>query len=196
MGIYLNRATGFNLPPFWLNRPVKALPPEAAGESLPSNVRPPELAEEHSTYFGNLWQDKVSLKFRSEREWWSLPLDPVISVSGKNIIVRRNVAKTNFGSDRRGSVKEQWSGGDYEVNIAGSLTNRDMDIPETELKKLKIYCEAKEPVEVRSRLLEIFGVRYMVIEDYTLPFTKGIENQMYTIKAYSDDIFNDLLIKN
>jgi hypothetical protein len=35
----------------------------------------------------------------------------------------------------------------------------------------------------------------MAIEDYALPFTKGVENQMYTIKAYSDDMF-DLLVKD
>jgi hypothetical protein len=41
----------------------------------------------------------------------------------------------------------------------------------------------------------IFNIERLVIEDFSLPFTKGVENQMYTIKAYSDDLF-DLLISS
>ncbi len=36
----------------------------------------------------------------------------------------------------------------------------------------------------------------MAIESYELPFTKGIENQMFTIKGYSDEIdYDDLFIE-
>jgi hypothetical protein len=38
-------------------------------------------------------------------------------------------------------------------------------------------------------------VQSIVNENFELPHTKGVENQAYQIKAYSDDVF-DLLIDN
>ena len=183
--IYLNIATGFNLPPYWLNRPVKVLDPETASGT--------ELSE----YLGNLYQCPVRIKWADESDsnWWTLPFDPVVSVAGKNIIVRRNVLKQNNDDNtRRGSIKEVWSQDDYEVNIAGVLMGENGELPENDLRKLRRYCEARKVIEVESDLFCLFNINRLAIESFELPFTKGVENQMYTIKAYSDDVF-DLLVK-
>jgi hypothetical protein len=181
--MYIDFALGFNLPPFWLNRPVTVL-----GVDKDSDFDDP------AEYLGNLYQDSVRLRYEDDLEWWTLPLDPVISISGKNIIVRRDVLKKNNEDlGVRGSIKEIWSQDDYEVNIAGVLIGKD-ELPEFQLRKLRDFCESRRIVEVESKLFSIFNINRLAIEEYSFPFTKGIENQMYTIKAYSDDVF-DLIIK-
>ena len=180
--IYLNVATGFNLPPFWLNRPVHVLDPQTADST--------ELSE----YLGNLYQCPLEIKWENESEWWRLPFDPVISISGKNIIVRRNVLKQPLGTGtRRGTVKEAWSQDDYEVNIAGVFMGKDNELPENDLRKFRQYCEERKLIEVKNDLFTLFNIGFLAIESFDLPFTKGVENQMYTIRAFSDDNF-ELLV--
>jgi len=183
--IYLNIATGFNLPPYWMNRPVKVLNPETAD------------SKELSDYLGNLYQCPVRIKWEQESngDFWTLPFDPVVSVSGKNIIVRRNVLKQNNSDNtRRGSIKEAWSQDDYEVNIAGVLMGKDGEFPSEDLLRLRNYCEARKVIDVESDLFCLFNINRLAIESFELPYTKGNANQMYVIKAYSDDNF-ELLIK-
>lgn len=180
--IYLNIATGFNLPPYWLNRPVKVLNPATAS------------SKELGDYLGNLYQCPVRIKWENESIFWTLPFDPVVSISGKNIIVRRNVLKQNqHNNTRRGSIKEAWSQDDYEINIAGVLIGKNGEFPVEYLLKLRNYCEARKVIDVESDLFCLFNIGKLAIESFDLPFTKGIENQMYSLKAYSDDNFNLLV---
>ncbi|MDR3287080.1 MAG: DUF6046 domain-containing protein [Prevotellaceae bacterium] len=201
MGLNINFATGFELPPFWLqNKEVVRKLDEnsvfASHEYISRGIKDDNLKQE---LMGVRHFDKIEMKFENEpnldENWYTLPLDPVISVTGKNIIARRNVAKINEDTIRRGSVKEIWSQGDYEVNIAGVLIGSKNELPENDLRTLKNICEARQAISIKSRLLEVFGIFRITIEDFSFPFTKGLENQMYTIKAYSDDKF-DLLIKD
>ena len=205
----MNFATGFNFPPFWLDRPTRVPPADRApdgenrpagavalsGESSPSDDVSRAAIDIDVPRLGNFFRDRIMLRLEDEAEWWSPLLDPIVSVSGKNTVVRRNVAKADAVAARRGSVKELWSVDDYEINIAGTLTNfAREELPDKDLKKLRDYCEAKRPVLIESRLLSLFGVRRIAIVEYSLPFTKGLENQSYALKAYSDDEF-DLLIE-
>jgi hypothetical protein len=197
MALYFNNALGFEIIPYWLQnkdmvRRVKGYEIRELDDicvpDIKNDIEPSEL-------LGVLHYDEVRIRWDEESEWWTLPLDPVISVTGKNSIVRRQVLKMDNTSDnRRGTVKELWSQDDYEVNIAGVLIG-DSVLPEDELRKLRGYLEARKVLNIESRLLGLFGVVRLAIEDYSLPFTKGMENQMYTIKGYSDDMF-DLLIKD
>jgi hypothetical protein len=53
---------------------------------------------------------------------------------------------------------------------------------------LREYLEAAESVHIVCDLLNnVFEITRIAIESYDFPFTKGIENQAFTIKAYSDD---------
>jgi len=176
--MYIDIATGFVAPPFWLNRPTGVL--KIDGDSVT------DAAE----YLGNLYQDSLRMRLESGSEWYTFPLDPVISVTCKNNIIRRNVLKVDVNAIRRGSIKEIWSQDDYEVNIAGLFTSEGGEgLPEADLRQLREFCEAREVLEVESVLFSIFGITRLAITDYSLPFTKGIENQQYTIKAYSDELF-------
>lgn len=175
------RASGYALPPFILNnaRIIDIINPGSLPEEM---LNVPAI-------------DPLRIKFEDETTWFQLPLDPVMSVSCKNIIVRRNVLKNSPSVLRRGTVKELWSQDDYEIEIAGLLQNTTEDVlPEDYLRRLRNYCEAGKIIEVQSTLLSIFNITRIVIEDYNFPHTRGMGNQMYAIKCYSDDNF-DLLIE-
>ncbi len=134
----------------------------------------------------------MKMKWASESSWWQLPIEPVVAISCSNEIAKRSVLKAGYAdADRRGTVKELWSQNDYDVNISGVLISDEANtLPESDLRRLRAYCEGRESVEVESALFTLFNIRRIAIEDYQFPFTKGMENQMYTIKATSDD-FDD-----
>lgn len=143
-------------------------------------------------------QCEVSLRPDGEKDWWVLPIEPVVNITGKNIIIKRNILKMGINDTlRRGSVKELWSQDDYQVTIAGVLKNDDdEDLPQEDWLRLKNICEKRAVVEVQSKIFTIFNITKIAIEDYEFPFTKGMNNQMYTIKAVSDDFdINQLMIE-
>ena len=128
------------------------------------------------------------LSFMIDGEEWRLPVDPLVSVSGKNVIKRRYVAK----SSNRGSIKECWSQDDYDVNISGVIIAEDAVKLAEHLSNLRKVCNMAESVEIVSEFLNnpsTFGINRIAIESYDFPFTKGLENQSFTIKAYSDDSY-------
>lgn len=147
---------------------------------------------------GNLYQCPLRLKRKSEPDtaFWTLPFDPVMSVSGGNNIVRTGVLKQdNANNERRGTIKEVWSQDDYTIQIAGLFMGNDQDdIPMDDLGKLRNLCEAREVIEVECDLLEIFNIRYIAIEKFEFAHTAGRQNQQFSITAYSDDDFS-LLVK-
>ena len=122
---------------------------------------------------------------------WLFPMEPMISVNGQNILVRRNVSKGKI----RGSIKERWTQDDYSVRIEGILMGMDGKYPEADVAKLRSFCEAGH-VKALNPLLEIFGISQLAIESWDIPFTSGTINQNYTIQAYSDDIYKLLLSRD
>lgn len=122
-------------------------------------------------------------------DWWLLPYEPIITVNGKNVIVKKQVAKGKV----RGSIKERWSQDDYQISINGILMNPEgPGYPDEDVKELKRLCEAAK-VQVMCPLFEIFGINQIVIESYDFPHTSGPNNQAYTIGASSDEIYKLLL---
>ena len=173
---------GTAVPPYWrqVEQQIASVPDDLKREAL----------------LGVDTQCPLSLKWADESEWWELPLEPVVTVRGRNEIVKRSVLKVKTGDkERRGTVKELWSQGDYEVSIAGVLMSGDgCELPETALRKLRGYCEGRESVEVLSPLLDIFGIRRLAIESFEFPHTAGMENQMYALTCSSDDFYKESLL--
>ena len=122
-------------------------------------------------------------------EEWLLPYEPIVKVSGKNVLVRKQVAKGKV----RGTIKERWSQDDYSVNISGIFMGSGA-YPYDDVKRIRELCEEAKLI-VRSPLLELFSISRIVIESYDIPFTAGLENQAYEISAFSDDIYKLLLRK-
>lgn len=122
-------------------------------------------------------------------EWWLLPYEPIVTINGKNVIVKKQVAKGRV----RGSIKERWSQDDYQISISGILVNPEgTGYPDEDVKQLRRLCEAAK-VQVMSPLLELFSIDQIVIESFDFPFTSGPNNQAYTIGASSDEIYKLLL---
>lgn len=66
----------------------------------------------------------LPLRFQLEEsgaEEWLFPMEPMISLNGQNILVRRNVSKGRI----KGSIKERWTQDDYSVRIEGILLGTD-----------------------------------------------------------------------
>lgn len=136
----------------------------------------------------------MPLRFQLEESGakeWLFPVEPMISLNGQNILVRRHVSKGTI----KGSIKERWTQDDYTVRIEGILMSRDGKYPDEDVATLKNFCEAGH-VKALCPLLEIFGISQLAIESWDIPFTTGLTNQNYTITAYSDDIYKLLLSRD
>lgn len=142
------------------------------------------------------------LKFSVDGQtWFLLPFEPLININGKNILIRRNVAKWNaeFSKNLKGSIKERWSQDDYEITITGALYGTELIgkpedcFPVRDFEKLKEFMTHSKEIYVSCFPLEKLGINKIAIEDFSWPFTKGENVQAYSIKAYSDDSYNLLL---
>ncbi len=133
----------------------------------------------------------LSFQLEESTEEWLFPLEPMISLNGQNVLVRRHVSKGTI----KGSIKERWTQDDYTVRIEGILMSREGKYPEEDVARLKDFCEAGH-VKALCPLLEIFGISQLAIESWDFPFTTGVTNQNYTITAYSDDIYKLLLSRD
>ena len=136
----------------------------------------------------------MPLRFQLEESGakeWLFPVEPMISLNGQNILVRRHVNKGTI----KGSIKERWTQDDYTVRIEGILMSRDGKYPDEDVATLKNFCEAGH-VKALCPLLDIFGISQLAIESWDIPFTTGLTNQNYTITAYSDDIYKLLLSRD
>lgn len=188
------RALGFAMPPL-IPIKTKVKVHGYAGNGDPLNQEISDAVESGRLVIGETyWQVPVRFRLESEPEkdgGLLLPLDPMVSVNGRNVITRRYVSK----SDRRGSIKERWSQDDWEITITGLITDDEYATTAQYMAELRRYCEAKESIHITCDLLNsYFDITRIAIETFDFPFTKGIENQQFTIKAYSDDLY-DLLIE-
>ena len=124
-------------------------------------------------------------------EEWLLPLEPMVSITGQNVVVKRHVSKGTL----KGSIKERWTQDDYSVKIEGLLMTADGSYPSSDVARLRQMCEAGQ-VTALSPLLELFGISRLVIERWDIPHTTGAGNQNYSIQAVSDDIYKLLLARD
>jgi hypothetical protein len=128
---------------------------------------------------------RLGLK-RDGSDLWTLPIEPIISVRGRNLIVRRNISKKKGV----GSVKELWSQDDYSISIRGIfISSVSGEFPESDLSTLKRLLEAKQSLVISCKLTDILGVTLVAVEDWELPETSGLENQYYRLSGYSDQDF-------
>ena len=121
-----------------------------------------------------------------ENPEWMFPIEPLISITGKNVIIKRNVSK----SERRGTVKERWAQDDFSINIQGKFVHPDLNIyPENDVQKFMYYVKQKRALNVKNELLAMLDIHQIVIENYSFPFSKGENIQNFSIDAFSDDLF-------
>lgn len=180
---------GSAVPPYWLFNPAQKTTLNRGAYSKTENVGEKFPWDEKSEFKNALDQPMVMpLRIRKhtdeETDWWLFPIEPTISITGKNTIVRRNVSKGKI----RGSIKERWSQDDYTVKINGVLFDpKRPDIyPKTQVRKLKEYCEHGK-LRILWPLNTIVDIDTLVVESFDFPFTNGEGNQAFSITAYSDN---------
>ncbi|MEI6683427.1 MAG: DUF6046 domain-containing protein [Bacteroidota bacterium] len=175
-------ATGYNLPPFFLQDMVVIMAYDKNDKSL--------------NYVGKTdsplkLQHQFPLTFKVKGlEDFTFPIDPIITMGFKNVITRRTVSK----GTKRGSIKERWTEDDVDITISGVFISEDGTYP-VEVDKLRAFFEQHTAIDVVCTLLNERNINQIAIESFELPFTKGKDNQAFQIKAFSDDVFQ-LLIEN
>lgn len=136
----------------------------------------------------NLCQDYLALRSEQGQEY-CFRLDPILAVGGKNIIARRYVAKGSL----QGTVKESWSQDDYDITISGVLIGDDAKDLNGQVQALQSMLVCGESLAVVNDLLnDGYGITRLVVDSFQFPHTKGLQNQAYTIKCYSDSSINIL----
>lgn len=187
------RVTGGKVPPYWLMGKTVLREVDNNDFSGLRGMTDEELEDiVRTNALGIPMVMPLSLRLDVEgAEEWLLPEEPMISITGQNIITRRHVSKGRL----RGSIKERWTQDDYTVKVEGLLLGRDGRYPKNDVERLRRYCEAGK-VKVLCPLLEIFGITQIAIESWDIPFTSGTTNQNYEITAYSDDIYKLLIARD
>lgn len=187
------RVTGGKVPPYWLMGKTVLREVDNNDFSELRGMTDEELEDiVRTNALGIPMVMPLSLRLDVEgAEEWLLPEEPMISITGQNIITRRHVSKGRL----RGSIKERWTQDDYTVKVEGLLLGRDGRYPKNDVERLRRYCEAGK-VKVLCPLLEIFGITQIAIESWDIPFTSGTTNQNYEITAYSDDIYKLLIARD
>lgn len=170
------------------------------------------VIEVNSEQYENLWQADapqseaqqffpLSLSIDKGETWFRLPYEPLISISGKNTIAKRKVAKWNADVSKQmtGTIKERWSQDDYEITITGALMgsiltgNVEDCFPRADFEKLRKVLTHSKEIEVACPIFELLGINKIAVDDFSFPFTKGENVQAYEIKACSDFSYNLLM---
>lgn len=123
-----------------------------------------------------------------ELDGFKFPLEPMVSVTGSNKIIRRHVAKAESG----GSIKERFSDDDFKIDIKGVLIGEN-SFPEQEMSQLISLCRKKSHIEAKSPMLSVYGITNIVIDSFEFPHTQGKQIQAFKLSAYSDELFDALL---
>lgn len=125
----------------------------------------------------------------TSNSWYQLPFEPMVSVTAKNNIVKRSIAKApNFV----GTVKEHWSQDDYQITITGILMGDEElgdfqnTYPREDVEAIRTHCTHPQGLEIRCDLLQLLGISNVVVEDFSFPFSKGENVQAFDIKCSSD----------
>lgn len=172
-------APGFNLPPYWLKDKVVVINYQKDSGDTAIEVRDNEFSgiRHHASL---TFKDPLLQPFK-------FPIDPFISLSFKNSITRRQVSK----GSTRGTIKERWTQDDVEITITGIFISDTIGTP-IEVDHLYEYYDLHKAIQVQCSILNnpSIGINHIVIESIDLPFTKGMNNQAFQIKAYSDDVFH------
>ena len=192
LGNILARTTGLKVPPYWLFNQTHVSAEDYRGYNELMKLSEAEMTEQiRSNALGVPMLMPLEIKKEGDSDYWLLPFEPLITITGKNIITKRHVSKGKI----RGSIKERWTQDDYQIQIQGIIINtKEKTYPSDEVQKLRKYCEAAK-WEVRCPLFEIFSIFQIVVEDYKFPFTSGLINQAYDLSCSSDDTYKLLLKK-
>lgn len=102
----------------------------------------------------------------------------------------KNIVKTALNG-RPGTVKEYISDGDYAITVEGMIVGEVPNVfPEDAVKRLTTFLDLPQSLEVGSRLLTLFGITKIVVNDYNFFEIEGTRNQVaFRLMMWSDTDF-------
>ncbi|MCX6232438.1 MAG: DUF6046 domain-containing protein [Bacteroidetes bacterium] len=111
-----------------------------------------------------------------------LPVEPMISLTSSKQIVKTQM------TGLKGSIKEEISTDDWSISIRGIIINNtDDNYPFADVAQLRQICETLGSYKVVNKLLAIFDIHEIVIDNYAFDGEEGAQSyQAYTINALSD----------
>lgn len=174
------------------NKPVKVGYPDYKLTNESELWRADNPLGESKQFFPFTFEDDEGQKYL-------LPYEPMLSISTKNNIVERTVAKSGNDITRQGTVKERWSADDYEIKITGiligSILTGDVGqcFPRTDFQKLNEILRTRKSWKIYCQPLFLLGIDNVVVYDMSFPFTKGENVQAYEMMVKSDFDFDLLL---
>lgn len=122
---------------------------------------------------------------------WFLLQNTVMSLANKKTIVETPMV------NRRGSVKEEVSIEDWEINVKGIIVSSDYDYPDDQVQSLVSIYEQEMALDIMNVRtdLTIKGDEKVVLKSLTFPELKGMKNiQPFELNMVSDNQF-DLYLK-
>ena len=112
-----------------------------------------------------------------------LPIDPLLSISGGNIITSRYAERDST----KGSYKEYWQQKDSTLSVKGVLIGDDQAQLHKQLNTLTSFL-IKGAITINSNALEGLNVSKFVVKNWAFPTTPGIVNQAYSFTAITDEL--------
>lgn len=159
------------------------------GASPYDMVTIPDNVAEVKSFFGTpiFMPCKMQISKRNdELEYFTLPNEPLIEISGSKKIV-----ETDFdGND--GSFKELFAMKDYNVVIRGICVdeNNPEEYPDEQVRKLRAIYELRNSLKIVTPLTTMFGIdRVSIMDLRVVPVEGGIGFQPYEIICKSDKEF-------
>ena len=137
---------------------------------------------------GQVFKMPTGLRIVGEKEWYKLPNEPLVSISGGNDII---TTVLNRGK-KRGTVKEYSNLQDYEITIRGISYNEvEDDFPEQILQEIRRFTERGQAVEINNTLCRVLNISLVCIETFDRPANEQLpfRARAYEIKAKSDENF-------
>lgn len=105
-----------------------------------------------------------------------------------NITTQKRIVKTNL-LNRKGSVKEHISQGDYIITIRGVMLTRDEALPEDDISAIKDLYDTQLPISIINAITDFFLDRddRIVIKSITLPPMIGTDKaQAFVLDCETD----------
>jgi hypothetical protein len=126
----------------------------------------------------------------SEKDTYSktylIPNTTISITSKKNVVITPLV-------NRDGSVKEEISIDDWDINIKGVIVSKGFDYPDTEVQTLIDWYQKRVALNIQNAktAMCLGETEKVIIMDLSLPEVKGFENtQPFELKLVSDTPFS------
>lgn len=157
---------------------VSKMTPMTAGQS--ANFRNPFPVFSNLTILGDYYYDNTLGK---ANKFDTIILDAVImEVSGENNIITTDI------QGRQGTVLEYVGSKAQVIRVTGTILTRQPGIyPRDAVDNLVNALESNKSLDVQSWWLEMFGIKNIIIKDYSLKQEEGSqEYQRFEFSAWSD----------